>query len=45
MQKSVVKSKRTFDEEKDYGDVAKKIATETNWVWGTSTPPSGHVKK
>lgn len=30
LQKSVVKAKRTFDEEKDYGDVAKKIASENN---------------
>jgi len=28
LQKSVVKAKRTFDKEKDYGDVAKKIASE-----------------
>ena len=30
LQKSVVKKKRTFDEEKNYGDVAKKIASEHN---------------
>lgn len=38
LQKSVVKAKRTFDKEKDYGDVAKKIASEHNLGEGDIDP-------
>lgn len=38
LQKSVVKKKRTFDEEKNYGDVAKKIASEHSLGVGDIDP-------